>query len=73
MSEQEKALADYLAEARKETKYIYLSLWPPSGAPIGRHAVNECRVEISTRSIAKFPGISERFYDSMVDAYDARS
>lgn len=70
----EMELRDYLIDLRKETKYIYLQLWPEKGPHtlISKKPLNICKVEAGGNT-KEFDNISESFYDKMVMQFDKRS
>jgi len=59
-----------LKQLKRNKKYIALSLWPPIGQSTIQSEDN--RMFINEGRDGKWEGISEQFYDEMVNKFDSR-
>jgi hypothetical protein len=66
----EQEIKNKLAELKRNKKYIALSLHPEMGSTTIQKENN--RLFINEGRDGKWSGISEEFYDNMVQKYDSR-
>ncbi len=59
-----------LKQLKRDKKYIALSLWPPPLSTTIQREDN--RMYINEGRDGKFEGVSEAFYDEMVNKFDSR-
>lgn len=71
MNSVESSIKSQLATLKSNKSYIALSLHPPVGSSIIMTEGN--RMFINEGRQGKFDGVSESFYDQMVDKYDSRN
>lgn len=66
----ESQITQKLTKMKKDRKYISLSLHPPFGSSVIQRENN--RLFINEGRDGKYEGVSELFYDSLVDKFDSR-
>lgn len=66
----ESQIIQKLTKMEKDRKYIFLSLHPPFGSSAIQRENN--RLFINEGRDGKYEGVSELFYDSLVDKFDSR-
>ncbi len=66
----ESQITQKLTKMKRDKKYISLSLYPPFGSLVIQREGN--RLFINEGRDGKYEGVSELFYDSLVDKFDSR-
>lgn len=66
----ESQIIQKLTKMKKDKKYTALSLHPPFGSTVIQRENN--RLFINEGRDGKYEGVSELFYDSLVDKFDSR-
>ncbi len=66
----EDVIIDKLTKMKRDEKYAALSLHPPFGSKVIQRENN--RLFINEGRDGKFEGVSEEFYDELVDKFDSR-